>query len=174
MQYGALVTKVPSRSECVTTENSQHCRTELRESSPNSWDPKGATNSLQVRIAVQKADDSTYGTFIGQIHIDGAVSTKPLSELLYAQDGILTIAVSQIHNVSSLKYSKIGSVAVGQKVSSELKYEGCKLSIKIGHGKKQVMGTGTVGCPKSYFKAGNCNQGDSLSEVHFYKIDTQH
>jgi hypothetical protein len=34
MQDGALTTKASSRSKCVTTENSPHCRTELRESSP--------------------------------------------------------------------------------------------------------------------------------------------
>lgn len=41
---GALVMMVPgssSSSGCVTTPNSLHCRTELREISPSSWDRMG-------------------------------------------------------------------------------------------------------------------------------------
>lgn len=73
---GALVMKVPgspSSSGCVTTTNSLHCRTELREL--GSWDPQD-TNKLTVSLAVIQADDSEHGTVIGQIHIDDSVSTK--------------------------------------------------------------------------------------------------
>jgi hypothetical protein len=174
MQDGALVTKVPSKSQCVHTENSQHCRTELRESSPVSWDPKAKTNILQVQLAVQKADDSKYGTVVGQIHVDGTVSKKPVAELFYAQDGTLTFGVSQVPDVSSLKYTKVGNVAVGDKFEYEIKYQGGKLSVKIGDGKEQVMDTGKLDSPKSYFKVGNYNQGESPSEIRFYKIAIQH
>ena len=53
---GAMVMKVPgdpSDSGCVTTPNSLHCRTELREvnpstGSPTSWDPNAATNRMKA------------------------------------------------------------------------------------------------------------------------------
>lgn len=178
MDGDALVTKVPGSSTssgCVTTANSQHCRTELRESSPSkSWNPASKTNSLKVTLAVKKPDDSKYGTVIGQVKVDDDVSKKPLAELFYAQDGAIRIGVSQIPDVSSLKMSDAGHVAVGKKFSYELKYQGCKLSIKIDGGNEKVMSTGSIDCPKSYFKAGNYNQGDSPSEVRFYSIGVQH
>ncbi|KAH7081660.1 polysaccharide lyase family 7 protein [Paraphoma chrysanthemicola] len=177
IQNGALVTKVPGSSDssgCVTTTNSKHCRTELRESNPNSWDPKGSTNRLTVQLAVPKPDDSKYGTVIGQVKIDGSISKKPLAELFYAKDGTLTIGVSQIPNVSSLKMTKVGHVAVGETFEYQLKYEKGTFSVKIANGQEQVMSTGDVDSPKSYFKVGNYNQGDSPSEVHIYKIDVQH
>jgi hypothetical protein len=177
MQDGALVTKVPGStltSGCVTTANSTHCRTELRESSPKSWNPSSKTNSLKVQLAVKKPDDGKYGTVVGQIKIDETVSNKPLAELFYAQDGTLRIGVSQIPDKSSLKMTEVGHVTVGAKFDYVLKYEACKLSVKIGSGNEQVLGTGEINCPKSYFKVGNYNQGDSASEVHFYKISVQH
>ncbi|KAH8725529.1 alginate lyase 2 [Phaeosphaeriaceae sp. PMI808] len=171
---GVLVTKVPSRSNCVTTTNSKHCRTELRESNPNSWDPKRSVNSLKVKLAVPKPDDSKYGTVVGQIKIDDSVSKKPLAELFYAKDGTLTIGVSQIFDVSSLKMTEVGHVDVGKAFEYELKYQGGKLSVTIQNGKEQVLGTGNLNSPKSYFKVGNYNQGESPSEVRFYKINVNH
>ncbi|KAH7410174.1 polysaccharide lyase family 7 protein [Phaeosphaeria sp. MPI-PUGE-AT-0046c] len=173
----AVVMKVPgsvSSAGCVTTPNSQHCRTELREQNPDSWDPKSKTNKLSAQLEVTKPDGSKYGTVVGQVKIDNSVSTKPLAELFYAQDGTIRIGVSQIPDVSSLKMTEVGHVAVGERFTYELKYEECKFSVKIGDGAEQVMSTGDVNCPKSYFKAGNYNQGDSPSEVRFYKIDVQH
>jgi hypothetical protein len=177
MQDGALVTKVPgstSTSDCVTTANSTHCRTELRESSPKFWNPNGKTNSLKVQLAVKKPDDGKYGTVIGQVKIDESTSSKPLAELFYAQDGTLRMGVSQVPDVSSLKMTEVGHVTVGTKFDYVLKYEACKLSVKIGSASEQVLSTGNVGCPNSYFKVGNYNQGDSASEVWLYKIGVQH
>jgi hypothetical protein len=177
MQDSALVTKVPGStltSNCVTTANSTHCRTELRESSPKSWNPNGKPNSLKVQLAVKKPDDGKYGTVIGQVKIDETISSKPLAELFYAQDGTLRMGVSQVRDVSSLKMTDVGFVTVGTKFDYVLKYEACKLSVKIGTGSEQVLGTGDVGCPNSYFKVGNYNQGDSPSEVWFYKISVSH
>lgn len=95
---GALVMKVPgspSSSGCVMTSNSKHCRTELREISPSSWDPNAATNRLSVTLQVAQADDSTYGTVIGQIHIDDSVSSKPVCELFYSSNGNISMGVEQ-------------------------------------------------------------------------------
>jgi hypothetical protein len=173
MDGDALVMKVPG-SHCVTTQNSQHCRTELRESSPRSWDPETPINSLKVELAVVKADNSKYGTVIGQVKVDGDVSTKPLAEVFYARDGTIRIGVSQVPNVSSLKMGEVGHVAVGTRFGYELKYQSGRLSIRIGGGREQFLDTGKIRSPKSYFKVGNYNQGDSTSEVRFYEIDVRH
>ncbi|KAF2878101.1 polysaccharide lyase family 7 protein [Massariosphaeria phaeospora] len=174
---GALITKVPGSKDtagCVTTPNSKHCRTELREAKPDSWSPKGATNRLNVQLQVQQADDSKYGTVIGQVKVDDSVSKKPLCELFYSKDGTLTMGVSQIPDVSSLKMQQIGKVPLKQKFGFEIRYEKSKLTVSIDGDEFKTLGTGSIDSPPSYFKAGNYNQGDSPSEVHFYAIDVQH
>lgn len=171
---GALVMKVPSRSTCVTTPNSKHCRTELRESSPKSWDPKTSVNRLRAKLSVPKPDDSKYGTVIGQVKVDDSVSKKPLAELFYNQTGVLTIGVSQIPDVSSLKMTEIGRVEVGETFEYVLKYEGGQLSVQIDDKKKSTLSTGEIDSPKSYFKVGNYNQGNNPSEVVFYDIEVKH
>jgi hypothetical protein len=83
----AVVMKVPgspASTGCVHTTNSKHCRTELRETTPASWDPKASTNRLTSTLTVVKADDSAHGTCIGQIHIADSVSVRPVCELYYS------------------------------------------------------------------------------------------
>ena len=174
---GAVVMKVPgspSSSTCVTTPNSKHCRTEFREASPQSWDSKGATNSLKASLTVVKADDSKYGTVIGQVKVDDKVSKKPLCELFINKSGTLTLGVSQIPDVSSLKMTEIGKVKIGEKFSYELKYEKGSLSVAINGESPKTLSTGSIKSPPCYFKAGNYNQGNSASEVAFYSIDIKH
>ena len=171
---GALVMKVPSRSVCVTTPNSKHCRTELRESSPKSWDPKNAVNTLKVKFSVPKPDDSEYGTVIGQVKVNDDISKKPVAELFYNRAGDLTIGVSQIPDVSSLKMTVVGHVGVGDTFQYQLSYEGGKLGVQIDGGEKQVMGTGELKSPKSYFKVGNYNQGNEPSEVVLHDVQIDH
>ena len=105
---GALVMKVPSRSQCVTTQNSKHCRTELREPKPRSWDRRNSVNSLRVKLSVPRPDESKYGTVVGQVKVDDSLSKKPVAELFYNRAGVLTIGVSQISDVSSLKMTEVG------------------------------------------------------------------
>ncbi|KAF1949314.1 alginate lyase 2 [Byssothecium circinans] len=174
---GALVMKVPGSSTssgCVTTPNSKHCRTELRESSPQSWDSKTATNRLKASLTVKVADDSKYGTVIGQVKVDDKVSKKPLTELFINKSGTITAGVSQIPDVSSLKMTEIGKVKIGEKFSYELRYEKGVLSVVINDDAAKTLGTGSIKSPPCYFKAGNYNQGNSPSEVEFYSIDIQH
>lgn len=171
---GALVMKVPSRSRCITTPNSKHCRTELRESKPKSWDPKDDINSLRVKLLVPKPDDSKYGTVIGQVKVDDSVSKKPVAELFYNRAGVLTIGVSQIPDVRSLKMTKVGQVEVGKSFEYDLRYQGGKLSVQINDEKKMVISTGQLDNPMSYFKVGNYNQGNEPSEVVFHDIVVQH
>lgn len=174
---GSLVMKVCGSSDscgCVTSKNSKHCRTELRESSPNSWSPKSATNRLVVKLTVPKADDSKYGTVIGQIHVDDSISTKPICELFINQSGELTLGVEQIPDTSSLKMNKVGSVTPGSTFTYEIRYEKSKLSVGINGGAFKTLSTGSIKSPNSYFKVGNYNQGTSPSEVHFFSMDIKH
>jgi hypothetical protein len=171
---GAIVMKVPARSACVTTPNSKHCRTELRESSPKSWDPKGDYNRLTVLLSVPKPDDSKYGTVIGQVKVDDDVSKKPVAELFYDQAGILRMGVSQIPDVSSLKMTEVGLVKVGRTFRYEIQYERGQLSVAVDGGEKKMLSTGKLDSPKSYFKVGNYNQGNDSSEVIFNSIEVKH
>ncbi|PQE18691.1 alginate lyase protein [Rutstroemia sp. NJR-2017a BBW] len=174
---GSLVMKVPgspSSTGCVTTTNSLHCRTELREASPSSWDPSAATNRLSATLTVVTADDSSHGTVIGQIHIDDSVSTKPVCELFYNSKGVLSMGVEQTRSGGNEIVTEVGSVPVGQQFSYEIAYEGGELSVAINGGAAKKLSTYSLNNPKSYFKAGNYNQGNSKSEVHFYAIDVKH
>lgn len=86
---GALGMKVPgtpANTGCVTTSGSTHCRTELREINPSSWSPYDATNRLYASLAVFEAGGSTC---VGQIHIDESISSKPVAELYYHDNGDL-------------------------------------------------------------------------------------
>ena len=174
---GALVMKVPgspSSSGCVTTPNSLHCRTELRETSPSSWDPNAATNRLMATLAVEVPDDSTYGTVVGQVHIDDSVSTKPVCELYYNSAGTLTMGVEQTRSGGDEIFTVVGSVPVGTVFSYEIIYESNVLSVSINGGSAQVLSTYSLDAPASYFKAGNYNQGNVASDVHFFAISVEH
>ena len=179
---GALVMKVPgspASSGCVTTKNSLHCRTELREANPlngaaASWQPGGATNRLSVSLAVPTPDDSGHGTVIGQIHIDDSVSTKPVCELYYNAAGDVVMGVEQTRAGGDSIFTTIGNIAVGKTFSYEIRYESSELSISLNGGAQQELNTYDLDSPLSYFKVGNYNQGDSSSDVHFFSTDVEH
>jgi hypothetical protein len=179
---GALVMKVPgspSSSGCVTTANSLHCRTELREANPSngaaaSWSPSAATNRLSVTLAVPEPDDSGHGTVIGQIHIDDSVSTKPVCELYYNTDGDVVMGVEQTRSGGDSIFTTIGNVGVGQTFSYEIQYESDALGVSLNGGAMKSLDTYQLDSPASYFKVGNYNQGDSPSDVHFFSIVVEH
>ncbi|MCJ1441870.1 MAG: hypothetical protein MMC23_002362 [Stictis urceolatum] len=171
-----LVMKVPGSPDstgCVTTPNSLHCRTELRESSPDKWDPTASTNVLKATLTVITADDSKYGTVVGQIHIDDDISSKPVCELYYNEDGTIQMGVEQTRDGGNSKYTTVGNVPVGTEFSYEIHYEGGELSVVI-NGDETQLDQYELDNPESYFKAGNYNQGDSASEVHFTAISVEH
>lgn len=123
---GALVMKVPgspASSGCVTTSNSEHCRTELREINPPNWDPNASINRLSVSLAVPVPDKSRYGTVIGQIHIDNSISSKPVCELYYSSSGDLNMGVEQTRGGRDEKIMYIGNVPVDTPFSYSIAYE---------------------------------------------------
>jgi hypothetical protein len=174
---GALVMKVPgspSSSGCVTTPNSKHCRTELREANPSSWDPNAATNRLSATLAVVEPDNSSHGTVIGQVHIEDSVSSKPVCELYYSSAGVITMGVEQTRGGGNEVYTTIGKVPVGTTFTYEIQYEKNVLSVSINGGAAKTLSTYSLDAPPSYFKAGNYNQGSKPSTVHFFAITTTH
>ncbi|KAF2012319.1 polysaccharide lyase family 7 protein [Aaosphaeria arxii CBS 175.79] len=172
---GSLVMKVPSKDDgCATTPNSDHCRTELREDDPKSWDPKAPTNRLAVTLTVVQPDDSPRGTVIGQVKVDDDISKKPLCELYYNDKGDLTLGVNQTPNKSGQDFNPVGNVPVGKEFTYELRYEKSVLSLAINGGEFKTFSTGDIKTPLSYFKVGNYNQGDTASEVKFAAIGIQH
>ena len=178
---GSLVMKVPgspNSSHCVTTPHSKHCRTELREVDPSSgklisWDPNSSPNRLNVTLNVTTPDDSLYGTVIGQIHIDGKVSTKPVCELYYNSTGHINMGVECSEN-GGATHTPIGFVEVGTMFSYQIKYEGNVLSVSYNGGEPLVLDTNDLDTPPSYFKVGNYNQGNSSSDVRFYSVVVTH
>lgn len=172
---GALVMKVcgsPSSCGCVTTPNSKHCRTELREN--NSWSPNASTNRLRATLSVPQPDDSQYGTVIGQIHIDDSISSKPVCELYYSTAGDLHMGVEQTRSGGNEVFTKVGNVGIGKQFSYEIRYESGKLSVGINGGSQQGLSTYSLDAPESYFKAGNYNQGSDASDVHYLAIEVEH
>ncbi|EHL00171.1 hypothetical protein M7I_3940 [Glarea lozoyensis 74030] len=142
----------PASTGCVTTKNSKHCRTELREIKPSSWDPNAKTNRLNATIQVTKADDSNYGTVIGQIHIDDSISTKPVCELYYNKAGVITMGVEKTRAGGSSIYTQVGNVPVGTKFDYAIIYEKNVLGVTINGGKLKTLSTNELDAPKSYFK----------------------
>ena len=177
----ALVMKVPGSPDsagCVTTPNSKHCRTELRELDPNtgrsaSWDPNQPVNRLFGRLSCGTTGDGT-GTVIGQIHIDDTISSKPVAELYYNSNGDLTMGVEQTRAGGNQIPTPAGNIPPGQVFTYEIRYESNVLSLVINGGSPQTFSTYQLNAPRSYFKAGNYLQGTTPSSVHFFEIRVQH
>ena len=164
----------PSSSGCVTTPNSNFCRTELREEDPTSWDPKAATNRLSATVTVVKADNSKYGTIIGQIHMDSSVSTYPVAKLYCSSTGSLSVGVHKSISGGTEYHTSFGTIPLGTSFTYELIYEKGVLSVSINGKAAKTISLGNLGSPLSYFKAGNYNQGSSPSEIHFSAVSIVH
>jgi Alginate lyase/Ricin-type beta-trefoil lectin domain-like/Ricin-type beta-trefoil lectin domain len=163
----------PATSNCVTTPNSTHCRTEFREenrdSSAASWTPTG-TNKLDATLAVIAAGGNVA---IGQIHFDDSVSTKPLAELYYDDSGNISIGVEQSITGPQGAPIPLAQVTPGQPFSYELNYSNNQLSVSINGAPVSLNVSGLTG-NKVYFKAGDYGQTTSPSEVHFSALTITH
>ncbi|KAN0079486.1 Alginate lyase 2 [Elaphomyces granulatus] len=169
----------PASTHCVTTAHSQYCRTELREVDASgklfNWSPNAPTNRLTVELAVMTAASGALGTVVGQVHMDDSISTKPVCELYYQSNGNLGVGVQKSRTGSqSRPLTVVGNVPVGRKFSYSLQYERGALSVSINNGAPHKLDVSALNSPQSYFKAGNYNNGDSASLVHFYSISIQH
>jgi len=164
------ITMVDPGTGCVTTANSTHCRTELRESSPATWQGTG-TNTLSATLRVDK-DNSPV---IGQIHQD--VSVKPLLELYYdfhGQGSIVT-GVQKTVNAPGQTFTTIApDPAVGSTFSYVISYSNNKLTLSWNGGAPQDITSGVVGQVGGYFKAGNYGQATNSGSVTFSAISITH
>jgi len=171
---GAMVMKDPGVN-CVTTPNSAHCRTELREVNPSngqaaSWSPNATTNRLKATVVVTNAGTETV---IGQIHIDDSVSSKPVCELFYNSNGDLNIGVEQTRAGGNEIRTYLGTIPVGTQFSYEIEYSGNLLKVAI-NGSFHTLSTYSLDAPPSYFKAGDYGQHPTASDVHFLALTIQH
>lgn len=170
---GALAMKVPGSPEtssCVTTKNSKHCRTELRETNPSSWSPYNGKNRLYADLVATVNDGEMA---IGQIKIDDSVSTKPVAELYYNKDGKLNMGVQECRTCGQ-KRTYIDTIPKGQRFNYEIRYENNVLSVSINKKAFKELSTYDLNGPKSYFKMGNYNQGDTPTDIHVFEIKVSH
>lgn len=167
---GSMTMKVPAINDCVTTTNSKHCRSELREN--GSWDPHSSANRLFAEVQVTKNEGEVC---VGQIHVDDSVSHKPVAELYLNSKGELNLGVQLCPgNDCTQQRAPVGKVGANSRFTYEIRYENNKLSVNINNQGAKDFDTHKLNGPKSYFKAGNYNQGDNPSEVHFYQLRVSH
>lgn len=169
---GTVVFKVPNKNSCVTSKSSKHCRSELRESNPASWSPNSATNRLFGDLIVTLAGDKSI--CIGQIHIEQSISVRPVAELYYHASGSVTIGVEKTRDGGDQVPFDVGKVTPGSRFTYEIRYEKNVLSVSLNGQKAKTFPTFDLDAPRSYFKAGNYNQGTQPTEVHFYNIAISH
>lgn len=169
---GAVIFKVPDAGNCVTSANSEHCRSELREATPASWSPNSATNRLAGDLKVTQAGSGSI--CIGQIHIEDSVSVRPVAELYYHPDGSLTIGVEKTRAGGNQKPFDVDKVTPGSRFTYEIRYEKNVLSVSINGKTAKTFTTFQLDAPASYFKVGNYNQGNDATEVHFYSVKVTH
>ncbi|KAJ3524617.1 hypothetical protein NM208_g11990 [Fusarium decemcellulare] len=171
---GALAMKVPAKSEkpkCVTTKNSDHCRTELRETNPDKWSPFASKNRLYADLVVNQNDDEVV---VGQIHIDDSISKKPVMELYHNSKGEFTVGVQKCRTCSQSRTGVLAKVPKGQRFHYEIRYEKNKLSVSINDSPYKELDTFDLDGPDSYFKVGNYNQGEGATNIHVFAIVVTH
>ena len=168
-----MVMKVPGSPDttgCVTTPNSTHCRTELREN--GSWSPTAGTNQLRATVVVTAASNNS--VVVGQVHMNDSVSTKPVVELYYHSNGDIIAGVEINRDGSGgQNHTTVGNVPLGQQFNYEIEYDGGVLKVFI-NGTSHTISTNNLNNPSSYFKAGCYDQGTDAADVHFLALTVQH
>jgi uncharacterized membrane protein len=167
----------PPSSGCVTTANSTHCRTELREANTDGtdavWTPAG-TNTLSATLAVtQDAGDPV----IGQIHLPPSFSVKPLIELYYNYHGggniVAGVEIDPV-NGGQNTFTLAPDFPLGTKFSYEISYTHNVLTVTLNGTPHQLPVGSAVAGQGGYFKAGNYGQGTTQGTVAFYAVKVVH
>jgi len=172
---GSMAFKDPG-TNCVHYSGSNYCRTELREVNTSgnhvAWSPSG-TNKLSATL---KVVDAGGGITIGQIHLDQAVSSKPLCELYYKSNGDLVMGVEQSTAGGNQIPFNVGHVALGTKFSYVISYSNNKLTVSINGGSATSFDiNGDLPGVKGYFKAGDYGQSTTqASDDHFFALTITH
>jgi len=160
-------------TNCVTTPNSTHCRSELREVNPDGtdavWSASG-TNTLSATLTVTQAAGAPV---VGQIHDDPAVSVRPLIELFYTSSGDLVAGVEQCTAGGCENKTTVGHVPPGTKFSYVISYSKNKLTVSINGGTPVSLSSPILGVG-GYFKAGDYGQSPTNASVSFYSLKVVH
>jgi hypothetical protein len=156
-------------TNCVTTPNSTHCRTELSEATQ--WMSSAGTNTLSATLKVTNAAGAPV---IGQIHDNGAISVRPLIELFYTTSGDISAGVEQCLAGGCETRTTVGHVAIGTQFSYVISYSQNKLTVSINGGAPQNMSTPILGKTGGYFKAGDYGQSPTTAAVSFYSLKIVH
>ncbi|HTD21455.1 MAG TPA: polysaccharide lyase family 7 protein [Terriglobales bacterium] len=158
---------------CVTTANSTHCRSELREVNPDGsnavWSASG-TNTLSATLTVTQAAGAPV---VGQIHDDPAVSVRPLIELFYTSSGDVVAGVEQCTAGGCINRTTVGHVPPGTKFSYVISYSQNKLTVSINGGAPVSLSSPILGIG-GYFKAGDYGQSPTNASVSFYSLKVVH
>jgi alginate lyase len=160
-------------TNCVTTPNSTHCRSELREVNTNGsaavWSASG-TNRLSATVNVT---DAAGAPVIGQIHDDPAKSVRPLIELFYTPSGDIQAGVEQCLAGGCINRTTVGHVSPGTKFSYVIDYSHSQLSVSINGGAPRSLSSPILGVG-GYFKAGDYGQSPTHASVSFYALNVTH
>ena len=168
----------------VTTPNSQHGRTELREmnrsGSAANWDISG-THIMNATLKVVKVPSNTT---IGQIHIGSALqsglpaSTKPLVELYYHSNGDVVVGIENSPAGGQTAYT-LANIALNTVFTYQIKATSSTLTISVnGTPHAYPLPSSFIGYGE-YFKAGDYIQSNSDSstigaQVKFYALTVSH
>ncbi len=161
---------------CVTTANSTHCRSELREVNPDGtdavWSPSG-TNTLSATVAVT---DPAGAPVVGQIHLDPAVSVKPLIELYYNYHGggSIVAGVEQSSTGGQNTFTLAPDFPPGTKFTYEISYTHNVLTVTLNGTPHQLPVGGDLPGVGGYFKAGDYGQIATSASVSFYSVKVVH
>ncbi len=160
-------------TNCVTTANSTHCRSELRELNPDGtdavWSSSG-TNTLSATLTVTNAAGAPV---VGQIHLDPAVSVRPLIELFYTTSGDLVAGVEQCTAGGCETRTTVGHVAPGTQFTYVISYTHNVLTVSIDGGTPHSLSSPLLG-DGGYFKAGDYGQSPTNASVSFTKLVVVH
>lgn len=169
---GAMVFVDPG-VDCVTTPNSNHCRTELREVNTDGtnavWSASG-TNTLSATLTVT---DAAGAPVVGQIHLDPAISARPLIELFYTSSGDIVAGVEQCNEGGCETRTTLGHVPPGTQFSYVIDYSNNVLTVSIDGGPPQPLASPILG-EGGYFKAGAYGQSPANAAVSFYALNVLH
>lgn len=158
---------------CVTTPNSTHCRSELREVNPDGsnavWASSG-TNTLSATLTVTQAAGAPV---VGQVHLDPAVSVRPLIELFYTSSGDLIAGVEQCTAGGCENKTTVGHVNPGTRFSYVISYSHNVLTVSINGGPPHSLSSPILGIG-GYFKAGDYGQSPTAASVSFYALKVVH
>jgi len=162
---------------CVTTANSTHCRSELREVNPDGTDAVWSSSSTNTMSATVAVTQDAGAPVIGQIHLDPAFSVKPLIELYYNYHGggniVAGVEIDPVNggqNTTTLA----PDFPLGTKFTYEISYTHDVLTVTLNGTPHQLSVPSGVAGHGGYFKAGDYGQIATGASVSFYSLKVVH